>query len=493
MAAVLARLGAEARREPLLYALIAATLAGVLGAAALTSPFPLALPIGALGVLAFVRNLRFGLFAALALTCVSKEVELGPLGLDFPGEPVAVLLLALGGVVLLARGRRIEGALVRHPVTLLLVAHVAWIALAALTSAHPLTSWKFLAAKLWYVVPFYGLATLLVRRRRHLRTLLKVLAVPLTAALAICLVRHAGYGFSFEDVNPAVFILFRNHVAYAALASILLPLMLLGAWEFRGGSGWRWGLLLAAAVALVAVQTSYTRAAYVGLLGAAAFVGVIHLRLVRPVLIAGLAVLVLGVSFVLSDNRFFRFAPNYEKTISQESFGDLVEATYKLEDISTMERVYRWVAGGYMVGERPWLGWGPGNFPRFYRGYALETFRTYVSDNEEGSGVHNYLLMVLVEQGWIGLAIFVALCAAGLVTAERAYHRARSPAERRAVAMLAASLAVNLSFQLINDMLESDKSGPWFLFALAGLVVLDLNGRLRGGRWDSPLRVVGEG
>lgn len=490
MAAVLARLSEDARREPLLYGLVALTLAGVLAAAALTSPFPLALPLGALAVLAAVRNLRLGLFAALALTCTSVEVELGPLGLDLPGEPAAVLLLALGGVLLLARGRRVEGALVRHPVTLLLLAHLAWIALTALTSAHGLTSWKYFAAKLWYVVPFYALATLLVRRRWHLATLLKVIAVPLTAALLICLARHASYGFSFEDVNEAVFILFRNHVAYAALASILLPLMLVGAWEFPRGSWWRWGLLMAALVALAAVQTSYTRAAYVGLVGAAVFVGVIRLRLVRPVLIAGAAVLVLGVSFVLADNRFFNFAPDYERAISQESFGDLLEATYKLEDISTMERVYRWVAGGYMVGERPWLGWGPGNFPRFYRGYALEAFRTYVSDNEEGSGVHNYLLMVLVEQGWPGLAIFVALCAAGLLTAERAYHRARTPSERRAVAMLAASLAVNLSFQLINDMLESDKSGPWFFFALAGIVVLDLNGRLRGGRWDSPLRVV---
>ena len=460
----------------MLAGLVAATVVGVAAAAALYSPLPLLLPAGALAGLAVVRDVRLGLVAALALTCVSVEVEFGALGLDLPVEPVAIGMLGVGVALIAARGRRIEGALLRHPVTLLLGAHLGWLALTSLTSAYPLTSWKFLLAKLWYVVPFFVVPALVVRRRRHLRAILLATAVPLTLGLALCIARHAASGFSFEDVNEAVFVLFRNHVTYAALASILLPLMLVGAWEFPRWSRGRWGLLVAALVALVAVQTSYTRAAYVGLVGAAAFVGVVRLRLVRPALLVGAAASVAGVAFVVADNRFFGFAPDYERTVTQESFGDLVEATYKLEDISTMERVYRWVAGGYMAGERPWLGWGPGNFPRFYRGYALEAFRTYVSDNEEGSGIHNYLLMVLVEQGWPGLAIFVALCAAGLLTAERAYHRARTPAARRAVAMLAASLAVNLSFQLINDMLESDKSGPWFFFALAGLVVLEAEG-----------------
>ena len=473
MAAVLARLRRDVAREPLLWAYLALVLAALAAAAALREPLLAAAPAAVLAVGVAVLSPRSTWLACFGLIPLSTELQLGALGLDFPAEPVMLLLTGVAAVWVLRHPGLVSARLVRHPVTLLLAAHLAWIALASVASAEVWVSAKYFLAKLWYVVPFYAATALLLRGEADLRAVARWVALPLSAVLAWCLVRHASYGFSFADVNSAMAPFFRNHVSYAALTSITVPLFAYGAATARTRSG-RWGFGVAAALALAAVYTSYTRAAFVSLAGGVALVYVIRWRLTRPALLAATAALVLGVTFVISDNRFFNFAPDYNKAVTHRDFGNLLEATYKLEDISTMERVYRWVAGGYMAAERPLLGWGPGTFYGHYKGYALESFRTYVSDNPEKSGVHNYLLMLLVEQGWPGMLLFVALAVAGLTTAERAYHRAATPAERAAVLALASSLAVNLSFQLINDMIETDKSGPWFFLALAGLVVLDL-------------------
>jgi O-antigen ligase len=96
------------------------------------------------------------------------------------------------------------------------------------------------------------------------------------------------------------------------------------------------------------------------------------------------------------------FAPNFERTITHTEFDNLIEATYKLEDISSMERVYRWMAGIEMIKDRFWFGFGPGTFYSNYKAYSISRFQTYVSDNPDQSGIHNYFLMTWVEQGFIG-------------------------------------------------------------------------------------------
>ena len=451
-------------------------------AAALYTPVPLALPLGIVALAFILADLRTALLACAACTVVSTELQLGSLGLDFPSEPLMIVLAALTVVYVLRHGRRIEAAVVVHPVSLALVLHVAWIGFTALTAADSTVALKFLAAKMWYVLPFYVLAALLLRGERSLLRLTRFIAVPMAITLGYCVARHASMGFAFDAVNQAMYPFFRNHVTYASLSTTLLPLFVYGGLREARGGFWRKLMWAVAALSLVAIYTSYTRAAFVSLVLGAGFLLVMRFRLTRLSLAVGAVAIVAVSSLLVSQNRFFGFAPDYNKTITHTEFSDLLEATYQLTDISLMERVYRWVAGAYMSAERPLLGWGPGNFYGSYRGYALESFKTYVSDNPEKSGIHNYLLMVLVEQGYPGLVIFFALCALGLLTAERAYRRAATREHRWAAGALAASLAINLSFQLINDMLESDKSGPWFFLCLALLVVLDLEGRL-ATRW----------
>jgi O-antigen ligase len=152
-----------------------------------------------------------------------------------------------------------------------------------------------------------------------------------------------------------------------------------------------------------------------------------------------------------------------------------------------MERVYRWVAAFQMINDRPFFGFGPGNFYNFYKDYTVTSFRTYVSDNPERSGVHNYYLMTLVEQGYFGLIIFIGLVFFVLLYGEQVYHQTQSAERKRIVMTALLTILVILGLQLINDLLETDKIGPFFFFSLAMLVNADIANRKERKEFQSLL------
>ena len=177
-------------------------------------------------------------------------------------------------------------------------------------------------------------------------------------------------------------------------------------------------------------------------------------------------------------NTYLDFAPEYKKTVAHKDFDSLISATAKGQDVSTMERVYRWVAAYQMIEDKPILGFGPGTFYFFYKNYTVSSFATYVSDNPEKSGVHCYYLMTAVEQGIIGLLIFLLLCFYVILKGEELYHRSGLTAYEKNMIM-----AANLGFiciaaiNIVNDMVETDKVGSFFFAYMAILVNMDLKTR----------------
>lgn len=169
------------------------------------------------------------------------------------------------------------------------------------------------------------------------------------------------------------------------------------------------------------------------------------------------------------ENNYLHYAPNFESTVAHTKFDNLVEATYKMEDISTMERLHRWVAGAKMVQERPWTGFGPNNFYFTYQPYTNYSFQTYVSNNPDKSGVHNYYLMVALEQGFPGLVIFLCFLLALIYKAEKAYGRMAIGFERDLLLAGLLVIVATISLNLINDLFEAVKIGVFFFIA-AGIV-----------------------
>lgn len=442
----------------------------------LLAGLPALLLIIYLGLVDF-RSLFLLLMASVPL---STELYLpGGFATDLPTEPLIIGLMLIFMVFLLRHGREWNNGFLRHPITILLLLHIGWIGVTVLTSQDTFVSVKFFLAKIWYVVTLYFLAGYLIREERDVRRLFWFIFIPLIFTILVTLVRHAPSGFSFAVVHRVLHPFYRNHVAYASIMVVFLPFLWYMRQWYPRGSALRRLLTIALGVFLLAIYLSYTRAAYITVLIAAGAYMVIRWRLTRYVLLAAVVV-ALGLTIVLAvHNRYLDLAPNYERTITHEDFNNLLTATYQGEDLSTMERVYRWIAGFYMTKDKPVFGFGPGTFTFFYKPYTVNSFRTYVSDNPDRSGIHNYYLMVAVEQGYPGLVFFLLLVGFALIRGESVVGRLGKGPSRQMALMALLSLISILSLLIINDLVETDKIGPFFFLNLALLVNLDRQQRCR--------------
>jgi len=415
--------------------------------------------------------LYYGLFLTLAFT---HEMTVGGQKMEVPSEPLLLGLLACVPLALLfGRGglRQLAAPEWRHPLLVLPFMLLAWSAVDCYFSVDKIRSIKYVVAKTWFLVPLLPGTLLVLRRPADFWRLAACYVGGAVVSLLWVLPRHAGIGFSFARTNWAIQPFYINHVIYATTLALLLPFAF-GLAQRASTPTWRrlwlWGGLLL----LFGLITSYTRASWLSVPAAFGFYWVMRLRLTR-VLLLGLALGTAGAAtYFVSGENFMRFRPDFEKTIWHG--GNLaahLESTYKFQDVSGMERVYRWVAAARMVADKPLTGSGPSTFNPTYKRYTVSSFRTYVSANHEGSTAHNYFLLQLAEQGAPAFVLFCLLVGSALLTAERLYHAtSHHPDLRRLVLVVSLSFVIIVFHLFLNELIENDKVGSIFFVALAMLV-----------------------
>lgn len=159
---------------------------------------------------------------------------------------------------------------------------------------------------------------------------------------------------------------------------------------YKKGTVQRRFLLLAMVILMVAIYFAYTRSAWLSLLGASCMYFVIRAKLTNWVLGAGLAAMIGFFVYMGYQNEYLNYEPDFEHTIYHPELGDHLLSTFEGEDVSSAERIYRWIAGVRMWLDKPVTGYRPGNFYGFYKSFTVNGFMTYVSENPEKSSVHNY-------------------------------------------------------------------------------------------------------
>lgn len=166
----------------------------------------------------------------------------------------------------------------------------------------------------------------------------------------------------------------------------------------------------------VALVLAYSRGAWLALVTGGFSIIVIRKRQMTAFIILAVTAVLISTVWLVTDKRYFRFAPDHDRTIFHTDFSQHLSATVELKDVSNAERFYRWVAGARMLVDKPVTGFGPSSFYLHYRPYTVKRFETWVSNNPEHSTVHNYFLLTALEQGIIGLIIFahfIFLCLFG--------------------------------------------------------------------------------
>ncbi|HEX8425505.1 O-antigen ligase family protein [Hymenobacter sp.] len=467
----LAHLRPQNTDQRIFMAFVGLVLAAVVAVISLDSVAWLALPLVVLGVAVVLIDWRWVYYALLITLAFSREVQLpAGLSMDVPSEPLMLILLVCFTINVLLGRSEVPGRLWRHPIVLLIGAALLWSVASTISSVDTLKSVKYLLAKTWYIVPFVFVTMALVRTPRDVWRLVAFYAVGVSITVAYTMVRHAGLGFGFDTINTAIQPFYRNHVVYAAAAALLAPYAYYAARDAATKQSRRlWYVALVLAVG--GVSLSYTRASVLSLIVAVLYYWVIRLRLTRLTLIGATIATLLGINYFVHGDTYMKYAPDYEKTVFYgDNFQKHLEATYNLEDLSGMERVYRWVAAAHMITEKPIIGSGPSTFYPEYKRYTVTSFRTYVSGNPEKSTTHNYFLLQLAEQGIPGFVLFTSLVFATLLLIERLYHRARSTQQQNLVMAAGLSFVVIVFHLLLNELLEVDKIGSFYYVSLAVLM-----------------------
>ena len=394
------------------------------------------------------------------------------LGTDFPDEPLMWLNAAMAVFFITYTYKNIGRTNVLHPFVWLLLLQLSWTALTAVTSTYPLLSLKFLLAKSWYLLSFVLLPVLLITTRERLKTTALILTASMTVLVLVTMVRHAAAGFTFATINTSLAPFFRNHVNYSALLVCVIPLLVvfINATSKRAT---KTALRIFIILCLVALYLSYARGAWLALLTGAVAYGLLKKKLLLPAFFLALILTLASVFWLQHNDRYLAYAHNYNQTIFHTNFAEHLTATYELKDMSTAERFYRWIAGMRMVQDGWKTGFGPNTFYNNYKPYTVPAFKTWVSANEEHSTVHNYFLLLLIEQGIFGLLFFLALLALSFYKAQRIYHATADAFWKAAVAAVAVILVMICTVNFLSDLIETDKIGSLFYLCLAVLIIAD--------------------
>ena len=458
------------------YAFGAMTIASIVFAFLKDITFLIALPALILVIAYTILDYKSIYFLLLAMLPCSIEYYF-PNGLatDLPTEPLMAGLMLVTIALVFFRKKSLPDGFFSQPLIFLLLVHISWIFLCAVNTDNHTVSFKNFLAKLWYFIPFTILTAIVMRKGSDLKKFFWCMFIPLTILVAITVLRHGIlYKFYFQDVNKSVTPYFRNHVNYAAMMSVFFPCIVWAVTWYKKGTNKRALMLAAVVFYLIAVYLSYTRTAMLAILAMIPIYYMIKWKLTKISIAALVVILTIGIANLFYQNHYLKYAPNYDDTIYHDDFSSHLSSTFEGKDVSSMERVYRWVAASRMWHDRPLMGVGPGNFANYYKSYTVTDFETYISDNEEHSTVHNYFLLMLVEQGWIGLIIFLTLVFASLIYGEYIYTKMKTRENKNAVMMLLILMFSVIFNLLLSDMMETDKVGPFFFLVIGLLVSFDL-------------------
>lgn len=426
-------------------------------------------PFGFVLLALTMLNFRAVFFMMLMVLPVSVESYLGKFGTDLPSEPMVILLAACTVFYLALNKNELKQRQFQHPVFIIIVLMFIWSIFTTLFSTDVFLSVKYILAKFWYLAVFFVLPVLLLRTKKSIQLFFWCLFIPTYLSVLYVMLRHGMMGFAFDNITEAVHPIYRNHVNYAVFISMLLPFIFLAISWYQKNS-FRYKILkYSIPVFLAAIFLSYTRGAWLAVGAMAAYFFVLRFNLTKHVIVISGICVVIFCAYILKDNNYLKYSPDYEHTIYHDELAQHLTSTFEMEDMSTVERFYRWIAAVKLFKENPLVGVGPNNFVSNYKKFTVTAYETYISDNEEKSTVHNYFLLLLTEQGLPALILFIVLITVVLLTAQIAYN-ASAATNRKYVMAITLCIVAFLLNNTLSDLVEANKLGSLFFMCLGLLV-----------------------
>ena len=438
----------------------------------------LLLPIGMLVVWLTLYRLDWAMWFVVAATPLSVNLTdlTGGSGLSLPTEPMMVLITGLVIIKMVFFGE-FDRRLLQHPISIAIYVYLVWMLLTVITSQLPLISLKQWVTRIWFIVPYYFfLGHLFLRNPKNAIRFLWFFLVPLIIACCYTIVIHSQYGFTKKTSTWVMFPLFKEHTSYGAVLALFYPAAIYLA--FRKTS---WVLKAISSLLLViltvALVLSYTRAAWLSLVGAGLVYLIYLFRMSKSLVwtLVGIVCIITALNFSMISSKFERNTTDSSDDLNEH----VASVTNVSTDASNLERINRWKCAIRMFQERPLLGHGPGTYMFLYAPYQKPSEKTIISTNGGNRGnAHSEYLGPLAESGILGLATFLGLIISVVVVSIKTYQRIGEPRVKGILRLAFLGLITYYLHGFLNNFLDMDKASAPFWGFTAIIASLSIRHRL---------------
>jgi O-antigen ligase len=419
------------------------------------------IPVGLLAIYFAIFQTE-KLFLSLAfLTPLSINIEeyTSSFGLFLPTEPL------LFGLMLFLSALQIKKAFLpvqiwRSPLIWMVLVYLLWMVLSAITSSHPVVSFKFILARLWFIIPVLFFGTYFFQKHTNRIAFLWLFIVATVVVIIYTLIHHSFYGFGEKEGHWVMSPFFKDHTIYGAIVALVLPLAV-GLYLYKKHNPLvQLTLLSLIVIIIIGLVLSYTRAAWLSVLVSMAIAFILYYKISwKPIAVltaVGLLIVVIRwdqIQMELERNK-------YEHTT--EAFDERIQSAANIStDASNLERINRWSCAIAMFKERPIMGYGPGTYAFEYAPFQRPENLTIISTNFGDMGnAHSEYLGALAETGLIGMLSLIAVVAAIFYTGITLYHRLPKENKEDRIIVLSTIMALSTYFihAFLNNYLDTDKA-----------------------------------
>ena len=124
---------------------------------------PLVLLIVLIAVYALDKLVLIAVFVTPLSVQLSDIIKGYDFDLSLPSEPLLIGILLFFLLKYLFEGQ-FDRKILYHPVSIAILFNLVWIFITSITSTMPLVSFKFLTARIWFLLAFYLQATQIFRK-----------------------------------------------------------------------------------------------------------------------------------------------------------------------------------------------------------------------------------------------------------------------------------------------------------------------------------------
>lgn len=435
------------------------------------------LPIVLLFALAFVYALdKVYIFIAFVTPLSIDTVSLGlnvSMGVSVPAEPILAALLIVF-ILKLLNDDYFDRKVFTHPVSIALYFYFLWMLITVFTSADIVVSIKWFIARLWLIIPTYFFGVMVFKEIKNIPRFVWAYVLGFIPVIVYTLSVHAAHGFSDHAAHWAMSPFYNDHTSYGAMLAMMIPVLV--GFVFSRDSysrNIRIFTFITLVILLIAIYFSISRAAWISLLVALGVYLMLKFR-IRLSWVLG-SVFILGVLFFSFQDRILMQLERNKQDSSKNFVKHIQSMSNITTDASNLERINRWHSAIKMFEARPIFGWGPGSYQFVYAPFQSVEDKTVISTNVGNKGTaHSEYLLILSEEGILGLVSLLTIFILISVTAVRVYREAEEAFVKKLVLLMFLGLVTYFTHAFLNNFLDTDKAAVPFWGFVAAIVSLDI-------------------